>query len=198
MARPRRIRPPRSTVAAIPMLPPTIEQRAEARALAEAMGEWLAMNERADVEYVRRHVETVNVGNPPAGDDAVYQVSGEAIMRPLAVLCTLTADATGAGRQVYVELRDQAGGVFALAGSSAEVSPATSQRFSFWPGAGYPTWPVSDAAVAAMPDGALDSWEYLAICVSGAGPADQLSGIRVRGEFEWQTPPLLRVEGDVQ
>lgn len=172
-----------------------MQQRAEARALAEAMRDTLAMRERADVEYVRKHVETVNVSNPNAGANAVYEVGGEAIMRPLAILCTLTCDATLGNRQVYVEYRDTTDTPFLIAGSSAEVEPSTAQRFAFWPGAGYPTWPVNDVAVSALPDQPLDSWESLAVCIAGAGVADQLSAIRVRGEFEWQTPPHLRIEG---
>jgi hypothetical protein len=165
-------------------------QRAEAKAQADALADVLAARARADVAFVARHVQSVNVSNPLPGADAVYEIDGDAIARPLAVIATLTAAAGGAARSVFVEYRDSTGTAFALAGSSATVSPGTTQRFSFWPGAGYPTWPVNNAAVASMPDTPLDGGESLAVRVDQLAAGDQLSGIVVRLEVEWRTPPL--------
>ena len=182
MARPRR-------VPAIRTLPPTIAQRAEALALAGALADTLALRGHLEVAHVRRSVASVNVSSPAPGANAEYDVGGEAIMRPLAILCTLTTVGGVANRSVFVEYRDATGVAFLVAGSSATVAPGTSQRFSFWPGAGYPTWPVNDAAVSSLPDQPLDSWETLAVCIDGAQAGDQLSAIRLRGEFEWTTAP---------
>lgn len=181
MARPRR-----SAVLSRPPL--TFEQRALAAETARQLAIALPAAEAANVEWIRRRVLALSLANPDAGTEFVFTVEATSVARPLSVMATLTADATGSDRGVWIEYRDPTGSRFCVMGAPVAVAPGTSQSFCWHPAAGTPSWPVDDVAVAPLSVVPLGGGFKIAVVIGGAGVDDQLSDVRLHAEFEYANP----------
>ena len=172
-------------------MPLTRQERAQAQEVGRALAAVIPIQERQHVIHTRKRVLVPNISNPVPGAEMVYSVPPTAIATPLSVIATLTADGAGTDRGVWIEYRDSLGVRFLVAGAPVTVSPGTSQTFCWHPAAGTPSWPVDDVAVAPLPAQPLAGSFKIAVVIGDAQPADQLSGIRLCAEYEYENPDDL-------
>jgi len=123
--------------------------------------------------------ELIRPDDPAAGADLVYVVGGEAVLWPLSVMAELTCSAGAGQRSLTLEYRDGDGVRYLVAGANVTLGPSQTQAFCWQPEAGSGFWPVDDAAIAPLPQQHLYGGHQLAIHLSGADPADQLSLVRL-------------------
>lgn len=122
--------------------------------------------------------------NSSDGADSVYEVSADAALWPLSVICTLTTSAVVADRTVAVEYRTGDGERFVVAGTQAAVQASGQQSFCWHPEAGDVAWPVEDAAIAPLPQQHLYPGQQLALKVWNGQAGDVLDQVRISARFD--------------
>lgn len=123
--------------------------------------------------------ELIRGDDPSPGSSWQYLVPGEQVVWPLSVFCELTTSAVAGLRSVTVEYLDADGVRYLVAGSQAQLSSGQSQAFCWHPLAGDVAWPVSDAAIAPLPQQMLYPAHSLSIRLGGAQAGDQLASVRL-------------------
>src|SRR5216117_836061 len=88
-------------------------------------------------------------GTTQAGQDYRYTVASR--FYPLSVYCRVQTDGTVGDRNVAVEYRDGSNVRFLVAGCPVTLAAGQTQVFNWHPKATTPQWPVTDAALAPLP-----------------------------------------------
>lgn len=120
-------------------------------------------------------------GSASAGQDYTYTIASR--FYPLSVYCRVTTDATVADRNVAVEYRDGQGVRFTIAGSPVTLAASQRQTYNWHPVASAPQWPVTDAALAPLPQFWLTSPWIVAITVYGGSSGDLIDQIRLLARY---------------
>lgn len=123
--------------------------------------------------------ELVRGETPPAGADFRFRVGGAETVYPLSVMVTLTTSAVVGERAVAVEYRDKDDVRFLVAGAPVTVDEGSVQTFAWYPHAGTVAWPVTDAALAPLPQMMLYARQSLVVRIVDADVDDQLSLVQL-------------------
>lgn len=132
--------------------------------------------------------QVIDGAAPIAGADFEYEVPGDVVMLPLSVMAQLTTSAVAGDRSVAVEYQDGDGERYCVSGAPVTVGASSTQSFCWHPQAGYPSWPIEDAAVAPLAVQRLYTPARLAIVVWDGDAGDRLDQIRIAAQFDPQPP----------
>lgn len=120
-------------------------------------------------------------GSWPA--DAVYTVQDDPVY-PLSVMARLTCSGIVADRSVALEYRAQDGLRYCVAGTQAVVQAGGQQSFCWHPEVGAVTWPIEDAALAALPQQLVLPGATVAVRIWNGQAGDVLDQVRISARFE--------------
>jgi hypothetical protein len=120
-------------------------------------------------------------GTTTAGQDYRYRIPTR--FYPQSVHCRVTCDATVGDRNVAVEYRDGNDVRFVVAGSPVTIAASQQQTFVWHAVAATPQWPVTNAALAPLPQFWLTSPWLVAITVYGGSGGDLIDQIRLAARY---------------
>lgn len=120
---------------------------------------------------------------PLAGADFSYQVPGDRALWPLSVMCRLTTSNAAGARYLTLEYHDSNNVRYLVAGAPVTLAASQQQSFCWQPDAGTYAWPVSDVAIAALPQQLIPPSRYVVLNITGGAVGDQLDQVVISARW---------------